>query len=117
MQRKLNALTVLEEHPELWSPQIVGEVNDYDVKVSNVAGDYDRHAHDDTDEIFIVLSGRLQLVLADETITLEPLDVYTVPAGIEHQPRAEEGTRVMFIEPRGTTQDGTLTGNIGNRIS
>lgn len=115
MLKKINALTVLDQHPQLWSPQIVGEVNDYDVKVSNVAGDYARHAHDDTDEIFIVLSGRLQLVLDEETITLEPMDIYTIPAGVEHQPRAEEGTRVMFIEPRGTTQDGTAQGSSGNR--
>jgi mannose-6-phosphate isomerase-like protein (cupin superfamily) len=113
--RKTNAITVLAQHPELWSPRIVGEVNDYDVKVSNVAGDYVTHTHEDTDEIFIVLSGRLQLLLEGETIVLEPMDIYTVPAGVEHLPRAEEGTRVMFIEPRGTTQDGTPTGSTGSR--
>jgi mannose-6-phosphate isomerase-like protein (cupin superfamily) len=115
VQRRVNALTVLDEHPELWSPQIVGEVNDYDVKVSNVAGDHARYAHADTDEIFMVLTGRLQLVLEEETIILEPMDIYTMPAGVAHQPRADEGTRVMFIEPRGTTQDGAPTGSTGSR--
>lgn len=112
---KLNINDVMDGVAELWSPQVVGEVNDYDVKAANVAGDYTEHVHADTDEIFLVLSGRLFLELADETVTLDPFDVYTVPAGVAHRPRAEPGTRILNIEPRGTTQNGQAGGNAGAR--
>jgi mannose-6-phosphate isomerase-like protein (cupin superfamily) len=98
-----------------WSPQIIGELNDYDVKAANVAGEYPEHDHPDTDELFIVLSGRLHLDLPDRTVTLEPMDVFTVPRGVRHRPRAEPGTRILNIEPRGTTQDGTAQGDTGHR--
>ena len=111
-----NVHEVLDGVPELWSPQVVGEVNDYDVKAANVAGDYPEHAHDDTDEFFLVLSGRLQLDLPDRTVSLDPMDVFTVPRGVRHRPRAEPGTRIVNIEPRGTTQDGTTKGATGLRL-
>ena len=117
MNGKVNILEVLERSAQVWSPQIVGEVNDYDVKATNAAGEYLRHVHEHTDEIFIGLSGRLYLDLDDRTVTLEPMEVYTVPAGVVHGPRAEPGTRLLFVEPRGTTQDGTVTGATGQRSS
>lgn len=99
-----------------WDPHVVGEVNDYDVKVANVEGDFEAHVHADTDEIFVVLRGVLHLELPDETVTLGPYDVYTVPRGVRHRPRAEPGTRILMVEPRGTTQDGTATGSTGRRV-
>jgi mannose-6-phosphate isomerase-like protein (cupin superfamily) len=114
---KRNLHAVLDQVPELWSPQVVGEVNDYDVKAANVAGDYPEHIHEDTDEIFLVLAGRLHLDLPDRTITLEPMDIFTVPRGVRHRPRAESGTRIVNIEPRGTTQDGTVQGTTGQRLT
>ena len=115
MERKVHILEVLDRTEQVWSPQIVGEVNDYAVKATNAAGGYCRHVHADTDEIFIVLSGRLHLDLDDRTVTLEPMEVYTVSAGVAHRPRAEAGTRLLFVEPRGTTQDGTAAGATGRR--
>ena len=114
---KRNLHAVLDQVPELWSPQVVGGVNDYDVKVANVAGDYPEHIHEDTDEIFLVLAGRLHLDLPDRTITLEPMDIFTVPRGVRHRPRAESGTRIVNIEPRATTQDGTVQGTTGQRLT
>jgi mannose-6-phosphate isomerase-like protein (cupin superfamily) len=81
-----------------------------------VAGEYPEHVHEDTDEIFIVLSGRLHLDLPDRSISLDPLDIFTVPRGVRHRPRAEPGTRILNIEPRGTTQDGTAEGTAGHRL-
>lgn len=114
---KRNVQDVLDHVPELWSPHVVGEVNDYDVKAANVAGDYPEHVHEDTDEIFLVLAGRLHLDLLDRTVTLDPMDVFTVPRGVRHRPRAEPGTRILNIEPRGTTQDGTAQGTTGQRLT
>ncbi len=114
MSSKLNVETVLAGVGP-WSPQVVGEVNDYDVKAANLDGELTRHAHADTDEIFIVLSGRLHLELPEETVTLHPCDIFTVPRGVAHRPRAETGTRVLMVEPRGTTQNGAADDNPGAR--
>ncbi len=113
---KRNVIDVLDGIDELWSPHVVGEVNDYDVKVANVAGQFTEHVHDDTDEVFLVIAGRLFLDLPDRTVTLDPMDLFTVPRGVPHQPRAEPGTRILMLEPRGTTRDGTADGTTGIRI-
>jgi mannose-6-phosphate isomerase-like protein (cupin superfamily) len=111
-----NVNEVLDGIDELWSPHVVGEVNDYDVKVANVAGQFTEHVHEDTDEIFLVIAGRLFLDLPDETVALEPMDLFTVPRGVPHRPRADPGTRILMLEPRGTTQDGTASGTAGIRL-
>jgi len=113
---KRNVHDVLNQVPEMWSPHVVGEVNDYDIKAANVEGKFAEHAHDDTDEVFLVVAGRLHLDLPDRSVTLEPMDVFTVPRGVQHRPRAEPGTRIVMVEPRGTTQDGTEQGNTGRRL-
>ncbi|WP_193610379.1 cupin domain-containing protein [Nocardioides lijunqiniae] len=115
MRKPVNAQQVLDGVGALWSPQVIGQLNDYDVKAANVAGEYPEHDHPDTDELFIVLSGRLYLDLPDRTVTLDPMDVFTVPRGVRHRPRAEPGTRILNVEPRGTTQDGTAQGTTGDR--
>jgi mannose-6-phosphate isomerase-like protein (cupin superfamily) len=116
VNEKRNLMEVLDGIDELWSPHVVGEVNDYDVKVANVSGQFTEHVHDDTDEIFLVIAGRLFLDLPDRTVTLEPMDLFTVPRGVKHQPRADPGTRILMLEPRGTTQDGTAAGTTGIRL-
>ncbi len=114
---KRNVHEELDKIEQLWSPHVVGEVNDYDVKVANVAGEFAEHVHDDTDEVFLVLAGRLHLDLPDVTVTLDPLDLYTVPRGVRHRPRADAGTRILMLEPRGTSQDGTPAGTTGVRLT
>jgi len=111
-----NLHDVLDAEPQLWFPRVVASVNGYDVKAANVAGEFPEHSHDDTDELFIVLSGRLHLDLPEGTVTVGPMDVFTVPRGVRHRPRAEPGTRIVNVEPRGTTQDGTSTGFTGARL-
>jgi mannose-6-phosphate isomerase-like protein (cupin superfamily) len=116
-----NINTVMDAVAEKWMPHVLAEVNDYDVKVANVEGDeFPEHVHEDTDEFFLVLAGRLHLDLPDGTVTLNPNDVFTVPRGIRHKPRAEAGTRILMFEPRGTvnTGDGTeSTGTTGVRLT
>jgi mannose-6-phosphate isomerase-like protein (cupin superfamily) len=100
-----------------WSPQVVATVNDHDVKVANVEGDFVEHAHDDTDEFFLCLEGRFVLQMADGDVVLGPGDVYTVPRGVVHRPRADPGTRILMVEPRGTVNTGDPeTGTAGERL-
>lgn len=91
-----------------WEPRIVARVNDYDVKIAKVEGDYHEHAHPETDEYFHVLAGELTLALPDEErqVVLTAGEVFTVPRGVRHRPSAAPGTRILMFEPRGTLNAG-----------
>lgn len=94
----------------LWSPRIVTRVNDYDVRVAKVEGEHIWHAHDDTDEFFLVLDGELHIGLRDadgeRVVTLPKGSVFTVPRGVEHRPSAPGGARILMFEPNGTSTVG-----------
>ncbi|MBP0451039.1 MULTISPECIES: cupin domain-containing protein [unclassified Kitasatospora] len=90
----------------LWSPRIVTRVNDYDVRVAKVGGEHLWHAHDDTDEFFLVLDGELFISLrepdGERTVRLPRGAVFTVPRGTEHKPHAPAGAAILMFEPTGT---------------
>ena len=112
----LNISRVFSEIDE-WAPQVVGAVNDYDVKIAAVSGDFPRHNHEETDEFFLVLAGTFELHLDDRVVVLEQGDAYTVPAGVYHRPHAAPGTHILMVEPRGTVNTGDpATGTTGNRL-
>ncbi|MGI5499525.1 cupin domain-containing protein [Lentzea sp. CA-135723] len=92
----------------LWSPRIVGRVNDYDVRVAKVEGEHVWHVHDDTDEFFLVLDGELRIDLRapDRTVVLVQGAVFTVPRGTFHKPSAPHGARILMFEPSGTSTVG-----------
>ena len=93
----IDLLTALASFDQLWSPRIVTRVNDYDVRVAKVAGEHVWHAHDHTDEFFLVLDGELRIGLRDgdgeRTVVLPRGAVYVVPRGMEHRPSAPVGRR------------------------
>ncbi|MPY64865.1 cupin domain-containing protein [Streptomyces spongiae] len=90
----------------LWSPRVVTTVNDYDVRVAKVEGEHVWHAHDHTDEFFLVLDGELHIALrepaGERTVVLPKGSVFTVPRGTEHRPTAPEGASILMFEPSGT---------------
>jgi mannose-6-phosphate isomerase-like protein (cupin superfamily) len=96
----------LEQFEEHWSPRTVTAFNGHDVMVVKVKGEFVWHHHDETDDFFMVLSGRLTIRLRDRDVNLEAGDLYVVPAGVEHQPYAEEEAHVLLIEPAGTPNTG-----------
>src|SRR5215207_5504500 len=90
-----------------WSPQIVGTVNDYDVKLVKARGEFVWHHHDDTDEFFLLRSGRLRIQLdGHRDVVLEPGEFFVIPRGVRHCPVAEVETQLILIEPRGTPNTG-----------
>jgi len=95
---------------ELWQPHVAARVNDYDVKLARVQGEFVWHQHDDTDELFLVMKGRLHILLegraSEGEVVLEPGDLYVVPAGVRHKPIAEEETHLLLLEPAGTLNTG-----------
>ena len=98
---------------ELYSPGIVARMNDMKVAVVKVRGEFVWHKHDDTDDFFLVLKGRLTIQLRDrDDVVLEPGQLYVVPRGVEHCPRADEETHVLLIEPMGTQNTGDAGGEL-----
>ncbi|SHF62699.1 cupin domain-containing protein [Streptoalloteichus hindustanus] len=94
----------------LWSPRVVTRVNDYDVRVAKVAGEHVWHAHDNTDEFFLVVEGELFISLresgVERTVRLERGSVFTVPRGVEHRPFAPSGAQILMFERSGTLSVG-----------
>ncbi|MFF0385254.1 MULTISPECIES: cupin domain-containing protein [unclassified Streptomyces] len=101
---------VLASFTDQWSPRIVASVNDYDVRVAKVEGEHLWHAHDDTDEFFLVLTGELHIALrepaGERTVVLRQGSVFTVPRGTEHKPYAPVPTEILLLEPTGTLSVG-----------
>jgi mannose-6-phosphate isomerase-like protein (cupin superfamily) len=100
-------LSLFDEH---FSPKVVGTMNDHKLAVVKVLGGFVWHKHDDTDDLFLVLSGRLTIQLRDRDIELGPGELYVVPRGVEHCPRADEEAHVLLIEPLGTVNTGDAGG-------
>ena len=91
---------------ECWSPRTVAQFNGHDVMVVKAKGEFVWHAHDDTDDLFLVLRGRLRIELRDRVVELGPGELFVVPRGVEHRPVAEEEVHVLLIEPTGTPNTG-----------
>jgi mannose-6-phosphate isomerase-like protein (cupin superfamily) len=104
----------------LWSPRIVTHVNDYDVRIAKVRGEHLWHAHDDTDEFFLVLDGELHISLrepeGERTVLLPKGAVFTVPAGTEHKPDAPSGAAILMFEPTGTPTVGDRHDEIPDHV-
>jgi mannose-6-phosphate isomerase-like protein (cupin superfamily) len=99
------ALSRFDDH---WSPRIVGRLNDLNLMLVKVQGEFVWHTHAETDDFFLVLSGRLTIQLHDRDVVLEPGQLFVVPRGVEHCPKADEETHVLLIEPRGTRNTGDV---------
>ena len=109
MKEKINLAEKLALFSEYWSPRTVARLNEYDIMVVKVQGEFVWHKHDDTDDFFLVLKGRLTVRLRDRDVVLGPGELFIVPRGIEHQTRAEEETHLLLIEPTGTPNTGDET--------
>lgn len=91
---------------EHWSPKVVAGFNGHDVMVVKARGEFVWHSHPDTDDLFLVLHGRLTIQLRDGEVHLGPGDLYVVPKGVEHRPVAQEEVHLLLIEPAGTPNTG-----------
>ncbi|MGO4452766.1 cupin domain-containing protein [Arthrobacter sp. RAF14] len=119
--QSVNIDTVLGSFQELWSPRILTHVNDWDVRLAKVEGSFVWHAHPDTDELFIVLDGALDIHLRESgeehAVHLERNDVFVVPRGVMHCPQSSEGATIMLFEPTGTLSTGDYEGEIPDHVT
>ncbi|ASO19905.1 mannose-6-phosphate isomerase-like protein (cupin superfamily) [Actinoalloteichus hoggarensis] len=99
-------LTLIDEH---WSPRIVATVNEQEVKLVKVLGEFVWHDHPDTDELFLVVRGTLHIDLPDGRRTLRAGEMYVVPRTVRHRPVADEECHILLIESAGTLNTGEHT--------
>jgi len=100
-------LALFNEH---WQPKIVATVNDHDVRIVKVKGEFVWHKHDHSDDLFLVLQGHLTIQLRDRDVELDEGELYVVPKGVEHCPRTAEEASVLLIEPSSTVNTGDAGG-------
>ena len=102
----INLAQKLATFADHWQPRTVGQFNGHDLMVVKVKGEFVWHKHDDTDDFFLVLDGRVTIRLRDGDVTLGPGELFVVPKGVEHCPYAEDEAHLLLIEPTGTPNTG-----------
>jgi mannose-6-phosphate isomerase-like protein (cupin superfamily) len=93
-----------------WSPRVVAEMNDVQFKLAKIEGEFIWHRHDDTDEVFIVIDGRMAIEFRDGRVELAAGEMFVVPRGVEHRPLAGRECWIMLVEPRGVVNTGEAGG-------
>lgn len=112
MVDKVNLAEKLALLDKPYAPAIVGRMNDYKLQIVKAKGPFVWHKHDETDDFFLVIRGRLTIHLRDRDVVLDPGEVFVVPRGVEHCPDAEDETEVLLIEPDGTLNTGDAGGEM-----
>jgi mannose-6-phosphate isomerase-like protein (cupin superfamily) len=112
MNDKVNLAEKLQLLDKPYVPGIVGYLNDYKLVVVKVHGEFVWHQHEDTDDFFLVLQGRVTIQLRDRNVELAEGEMFVVPRGVEHCPKADAEAHVLLIEPRGTVNTGDAGGDL-----
>jgi len=110
MIETVNIARKLELFDDYWSPKIAGEINDMQVKLVKLKGEFVWHHHENEDELFLVLKGRLQIRLRDRELHIGEGEFVIIPKGVEHLPIAEEEVHVLLLEPKTTLNTGNAQG-------
>jgi mannose-6-phosphate isomerase-like protein (cupin superfamily) len=105
---KVNLEEKLSQIAQPWQPHIVGELNGQHVKLAKLEGEFVWHQHENEDEMFLILKGRLDLELRERTVSLAAGEFFIVPRGVEHRPVAREPVELLLFEPAGTLNTGNV---------
>lgn len=106
MDEPVNLAQKLTLFQERFSPRIIATMNDYKIELVKVEGEFIWHSHPDTDDFFLVLEGELEIELRDRNVHLRKGELFVVPRGVEHRPRARAEAHILLIEPQGTPNTG-----------
>ena len=104
----INLREKLSRFSEYWQPKIIAQMNDYHFKIARLHGEFVWHDHPETDEVFLVLHGQLEIQFRDGSVILNEGEMYVVPKGIEHKPVAEQECHILLVEPAGTVNTGDV---------
>lgn len=102
----INLAEKLATFSDHWQPRTVGQFNGHDLMLVKVKGEFVWHAHEETDDFFLVLKGRIRIDMREGSVSLGPGEMFVVPRGVEHRPVADEESHVLLIEPSGTPNTG-----------
>jgi len=105
---KVNIAEKFRYFTDLWSPKIVGELNNFHVKLVKIAGEFVWHQHDVEDEMFLVIQGSLLMQMRDKDVYINEGEFIIIPHGVEHKPVAESECQIMLFEPKGTLNTGNV---------
>ncbi len=108
----INIINKLEKIDEYWSPKIIAQMNDYHFKLAKIKNNFVWHKHDETDETFFVIKGKMKILFRDDEVNLEEGEIYIVPKGVDHKPMAEEECSILLIEPAGTVNTGNTKSDL-----
>ena len=120
----INLAEKLAQFSEHWSPRVIAELNDYQLKLVKFEGEFVWHRHEETDELFLVINGEMQIGLkgspreseaglsGDREVTVKAGELYVIPKGVEHITRASEECQALLIEPRGVVNTGNSGGDL-----
>lgn len=104
----INLFRAMDALEELWQPRVLARINDTDLRIARIRGEFIWHSHDHTDELFMVLRGRMQIEMPEKTVTLDEGDVFVVPKGMRHKPVAEQDCWILLVEPSETINTGDV---------
>lgn len=111
--KKINLKRKFNKFNDQWSPKVIGEMNNYQFKLVKIENDFTWHKHEDTDETFFVVEGKMGIEFENETIELREGEMIVVPKGKKHKPFADKEAKIMLIEPK----DIVNTGNVVNELT
>ena len=107
--KKINLKSKFQKFTDQWSPKVIEEMNDYQFKLVKIENDFTWHKHDDTDETFLVIEGKMGIEFEDQTVELSEGEMIVIPKGKKHKPYANKEAKIMIIEPKGITNTGDVT--------
>ena len=110
--KALNFEEKFSRFTEHWFPRVIAEMNDYQLKLVKVQGEFVWHKHPETDEVFIVINGVLNIEFRDGKVTLKSGEMFVIPKGVEHRPVAKKECKMMLIEPKGVVNTGDSGGQL-----
>jgi mannose-6-phosphate isomerase-like protein (cupin superfamily) len=109
---KINLTDKLAKFADTWAPRVIAELNDYQLKVVKIQGEFVWHTHENTDELFLVVQGTMSIEFKTYTVDLEAGELLIVPKGTPHKPMATHECQVLLIEPRGVVNTGDHSGEL-----
>ena len=112
MKKAINLYSKLEKFDDYWSPKVISEMNDYQFKLVKIKGEFIKHHHPDTDEVFIVIRGSMKIEFDTEIIEVNEGEMIVVPKGVDHKPTSEDECQVMLVEPKGVLNTGNIKGDL-----
>ena len=108
----INFKDKLDQLSDFWSPRVIAEMNDYEFKLAKIQGEFVWHNHPDTDEVFIVIDGVMNIEFRDGVIKLGAGEMFVVPSGVEHRTTAENECQILLVTPKGTVNTGDAGGDL-----